>query len=105
MDVARPFRVGNGAGLKPRATRKESDASHPEAESLRSRPRDKKHDQARGGGAPTRIKKKMTMTLIRLSFVALFVVAVAAQGDSSRDALLAAIQRGSVGEVDRLLGS
>jgi long-chain acyl-CoA synthetase len=31
---------------------------HPEAESLRSRPRDKNHGQARGGGAPRAVKER-----------------------------------------------
>ncbi len=45
------------------------------------------------------------MMFLRLSLVALFVVAVSAQTDTSRDALFAALQRGASGEVGRLLTS
>ena len=45
------------------------------------------------------------MMFVRLSLVALFVVAVSAQTDTSRDALFAALQRGAAGEVGRLLTS
>jgi ankyrin repeat protein len=45
------------------------------------------------------------MMFLRLSLVALSVVAVSAQTDSSRDALFAAIQRGVSSEVGRLLTS
>lgn len=45
------------------------------------------------------------MTFLRLSLAALFVVAVSGQTDTSRDALFAAIQRGAVGDAERLLKS
>jgi ankyrin repeat protein len=43
------------------------------------------------------------MMFLRLSLVALFAIAAPAQTDSFRDALFAAIQRGAVGQVERLL--
>jgi len=42
---------------------------------------------------------------LRLSLATLFVVAISAQTDSSRDALFRAIHRGAVGDVERLLKS
>src|SRR5256885_3921208 len=45
------------------------------------------------------------MMFFRLALVALFVAAVSAQTDNSRDTLFAAIQRGASGEVGRLLNS
>ena len=45
------------------------------------------------------------MMFFRFSLVALSIVAVSAQTDTSRDALFAAIQRGASGEVGRLLTS
>ena len=45
------------------------------------------------------------MIFARFSLVALFVAAVSAQTDTSRDALFAAIQRGASGDVERLLAS
>jgi ankyrin repeat protein len=41
--------------------------------------------------------------LFRLTLVGMFVVATSAQTDSSRDALFSAIQRGAIGDVERLL--
>jgi ankyrin repeat protein len=43
--------------------------------------------------------------IFRLSLLSLFLVATSAQIDSSRDALFAAIQRGAVSDVERLLKS
>ena len=43
------------------------------------------------------------MMFFRLSLVGLLVVGAAAQTDPSRDALFAAVQRGAVGDVERLL--
>jgi ankyrin repeat protein len=45
------------------------------------------------------------MMLLRLSLVSLLFLATSAQTDSSRDALFAAIQRGAVADVERLLKS
>jgi ankyrin repeat protein len=45
------------------------------------------------------------MIFARFSLVALFVAAVSAQTDTSRDALFLALQRGASGEVGRLLAS
>ena len=45
------------------------------------------------------------MIYARFSLVALFVAAVSAQTDTSRDALFLALQRGASGEVGRLLAS
>jgi ankyrin repeat protein len=45
------------------------------------------------------------MVFFRLSLVALFVVVVSAQTDTSREALFRAIQRGAVAEVERSLKS
>src|SRR5437773_1543461 len=45
------------------------------------------------------------MMFFRMSLLALFVVAVSAQTDASREALFAALQRGAAGEVERVLSS
>ena len=45
------------------------------------------------------------MIFFRLSLISLFFVAMSPQTDSSRDALFAAIQRGAVADVERLLKS
>jgi len=45
------------------------------------------------------------MMLLRLSLLSMLFVAASAQNDSSRDSLFAAIQRGAVADVERLLKS
>src|SRR5438552_8414606 len=45
------------------------------------------------------------MMFFRMSLLGLFVVAVSAQTDASREALFAALQRGAAGEVERVLSS
>jgi ankyrin repeat protein len=54
-------------------------------------------------GPALALKSDTVMMLVRLSLVALLVAAASAQTDTSGDAIFAAIRRGGVGDVDRLL--